>query len=54
MRSSSSAMSSLGLRPVTLEHLVGSLLDDAGARIVVLVDAVPEAHQLELAVLHAA
>src|SRR5690606_11499519 len=35
-----------------LEHIVGYLLQDAGTRIVVLVHAVPEAHQPELSRLH--
>ena len=35
-----------------LEHLVGGLLDDRGPRVVVLVDAVAEAHQPALARLH--
>ena len=52
MRSSSSAMSSLGLRPVTSKTCSALQLDDLGARIVVLVDAVAEAHQLALAFLH--
>ena len=34
------------------EHLVGRVLDDLGPRVVVLVDAVAEAHQLALAGLH--
>src|SRR5208337_572721 len=34
------------------EDLVGDFLDDAGAGIVVLVDAMPEAHQLDFASLH--
>jgi hypothetical protein len=36
-----------------LEDLVGQLLDDLGARVVVLVDAVAEAHEAHLAGLHA-
>ena len=46
-------MSSSGFLPVTLEHLVGGLLDDLGARVVGLVDAVAESHQPALARLHA-
>ena len=45
IRSSSSAMSSSGFLPVTVEHQVGDLLDDLGARVVRLVDAVAESHQ---------
>ena len=45
-------MSIFGLRPGHLEHFLGDLLDDARARIVVLIHAVAEAHQLALAVLH--
>src|SRR5437879_4984258 len=32
-----------------VEHLIGDVLDDAGARIVILVDAMTEAHELGLA-----
>ncbi len=46
-------MSSSGFSPVDLEHLVDVLLDDPRPRVVVLVDAVAEAHQLLLAVLDA-
>ena len=45
-------MSSFGFLPGDLEDLVDVLLDDVGARVVVLVDPVPEAHQLLLAALH--
>src|SRR5215210_4942205 len=43
----------LGALPGHLEHLVDVLLDDPRARVVVLVHAVPEAHEALLAVLHA-
>ena len=52
IRSSSSAISSFGLSPVWLEHLVGHLLDELGARIVRLVHPVAEAHQPAPARLH--
>ena len=46
--SSALAMSSSGsLTPSLVEHLVGGLLEDRGARVEVLVDAVAEAHQPE-------
>src|SRR5690606_7409310 len=38
--------------PGDLEHVVGGLLDDLRPRVVVLVDAVTEAHQAPFAVLH--
>ena len=51
MRASSSslrAMSSSGsLTPSLAQHLVAGRLEDLGARVEVLVDAVAEAHQLE-------
>src|SRR3954469_17935554 len=43
----------LRVLPGDLEHLVDMLLDDPRARVVVLVDAVAEAHQALVAVLHA-
>ena len=46
-------MSSSGLRPDDLEDVLGGLLDDPRARVVVLVDAVAEAHQALVALLHA-
>ena len=45
MRSSSSAMLSSGLRAGDLEDEVGDPLDDRGARVVGLVDAVAEPHE---------
>jgi hypothetical protein len=39
--------------PGDLEDVVAGLLDDLGARVVVLVDPVAEAHQPLVAVLHA-
>src|SRR5216683_5998703 len=36
-----------------LKHFVGDALDDAGPRVIILVDAMSEAHQLVLADLHA-
>ena len=42
-------MSSSGFLPGDLEHFVGGLLDDLGARVVGLVDAVAEAHQAAFA-----
>src|SRR5271165_2722096 len=42
----------LGVAASNLEHLLGDRLDDLGARIVVLVNSMPEAHQLELACLY--
>src|SRR5208282_5374126 len=42
----------LGVPAGDFKYLVGGPLDDAGAGVVILVDAVPEAHQLELAGLH--
>ena len=49
MRSSSMATLSSGssLDAELVEHLVAGLLHDLGARVVVLVDAVAEAHQAE-------
>ena len=38
-----------GVAARDLEHLVGHLLDDLGPRVVVLVDAVAEAHQAHVA-----
>ncbi len=51
MRSSSRAISSLALRPVTSKTLSAAHLMILRPRIVVLVDAVPEPHQLKFAVL---
>src|ERR1035441_5289155 len=42
----------LGMAARHLEDFLGALFEDARARVVVLIDAVPEAHQLALAVLH--
>ena len=52
IRSSSSAISSFGLSPVSCEDVVGHLLDQLGPGIVRLVDPVAEAHQPPAAALH--